>query len=117
MYNVHSQKVIVEQSRRQLVNVGMYNFGSPKVGNWAFSQYYDRLVPDSFRIVIDGDLISAVPPTGNYEHIGTQVLFDDKGSGSIIIDPSFVERRLHTSIKTSVSVHSLNGLFFTSYTD
>lgn len=87
----------------------MYNYGSPKVGNWVFSQMYNSLVPDSFRIVVDGDVVSAVPPTGDYEHVGTQVIVDGLGAGSIIIDPSFIERRLHTSISASVSVHSLVG--------
>lgn len=107
--NVYSKRVIVESSKKVLVTTTMYNFGSPKVGNWAFAEHYDKIVPDSFRIVVDGDLVSAVPPTTDYAHIGTQVIVDSIGAGSIIIDPSFVETHLHTSIKTSVSVHSLNG--------
>ena len=111
---IFSKRVIVESSKKILVTTTMYNFGCPKVGNWAFAEHYDKNVPDSFRIVVDGDLVSAVPPTRDYAHIGTQVIVDSIGAGSIIIDPSFVERHLHTSIKTSVSVHSLNGISATS---
>ena len=84
----------------------MYNYGSPRVGNGSFSQFYNRVVPDSFRTVVDGDLVTSLPPTG-YSHVGTQALVDNLGSGSIIIDPSFIERRLRTQTKSSVSVHSL----------
>lgn len=36
-------------------------------------------------------------------------MIDAIGSGSIIIDPSFIERRLRTHNKTSVSAHSLSS--------
>ncbi len=93
----------------QLLRISMYNFGSPKIGNWVFTKYYDRLVPDSFRIVVDGDVVSAVPPTTNYAHVGTQIVVDSLCNGSIIVDPSFVERRLHTSLNASLRVHQLSG--------
>ena len=88
------------------VKVTMYNYGSPRVGNGFFALLYNRLVPDSFRTVIDGDLVTSMPPT-KYRHIGTQAVVDNLGAGSIIIDPSFIERRLRTHTKSSVSVHSL----------
>lgn len=90
----------------QRIKVVMYNFGSPKVGNGAFQQLYDREVPRSYRVVVDGDLVAGLPPSG-YKHIGTEVLIDSLGVGTIIIDPSFVERWLRTTMKSSVSVHSL----------
>jgi hypothetical protein len=56
--------------------------------------------------VVDGDIVSGVPKTG-YKHSGTEIIVDALGAGSIIIDPSFVEKMLRTSNKTSMSVHSL----------
>jgi len=88
------------------VKVSMYSFGSPRVGNSSFAQLYDRMVPDSFRTVVDGDVVTSLPPTG-YRHVGTEALVDNLGAGSIIMDPSFIERRLRTHTKASVSVHSL----------
>jgi hypothetical protein len=84
----------------------MYSFGAPRVGNFGFKQLYDRVVPSSFRVVVDGDIVAGLPPSG-YDHIGTEILIDSLGAGSIIIDPSFVERWLRTHIKSSVAVHSL----------
>jgi hypothetical protein len=90
----------------------LYNFGSPKVGNGSFVQSFNKLVPDSFRVVVDGDMVTGVPP--GYSHVGTEILIDDTGAGSIIVDPSFVERWLRKKFKTSVAAHSLlmyiNGL-------
>jgi hypothetical protein len=57
--------------------------------------------------VVDGDLVSGVPKTG-FKHGGTEIIVDSLGAGSIIIDPSFVEKILRTQNRTSMSVHSLN---------
>lgn len=58
-------------------------------------------------VVVDGDLVSGVPKTG-FKHGGTEIIIDSLGAGSIIIDPSFVEKILRTQNRTSMSVHSLN---------
>lgn len=73
-----------------------------------FSHLYDKIVPNSFRVVVDGDIVCGLPPTLGYQHIGTQVVIDKFCSGSIIVDPSFVERRLRTSTKTSITAHILS---------
>lgn len=46
-------------------------------------------------------------PPSKYKHVGTQILIDSIGAGTIIIDPSFVEKWLRTTMKSSVAVHSL----------
>lgn len=46
-------------------------------------------------------------PKGNYKHVGTEILIDSSGSGTIIIDPSFVESRLQKSSKTSMDAHAM----------
>lgn len=90
------------------VHVSMYNIGSPRVGNGAFAAFYDRHVPDSFRIVVDGDLITSTPFA--YTHIGTEIIIDGlDDSGSIIIDPSFVERQFRVRNKTSLACHGTDS--------
>lgn len=87
----------------------MYNFGSPRVGNGNFAVLYDNKVPNAFRIAVDGDIVTGIPPkTARYKHVGTTVVIDGSGTGSVIIDPSFVERRLQFSSKSSVKAHFLN---------
>lgn len=67
-------------------NVTCMSFGAPKVGNMHFAKLYNRLVPNSFRIVNDADLISRMPrslrsgnPLGRYKHAGRTVLVNEDG--------------------------------------
>ena len=40
------------------------------VGNTSFKALYNSLVPDSFRVAVDGDIVCSVPKYGYY-HVGT----------------------------------------------
>ena len=87
--------------------LAMFNFGSPKVGNNWFKKEFNRIVPDAFRVVVDGDIVASLPAYGmGYDHIGTEVVIDGNGYGSIIIDQSFVERRLRPR-RTGIAVHQM----------
>lgn len=88
------------------VEVGVYSYGSPRIFNRSFAEYYDEMVPDTFRTICDGDFITSMPNRG-YKHVGTEVLIDTFGIGSIILDQSHVEKWLRSNVKTSLSVHSL----------
>lgn len=87
--------------------ISLMIYASVQVGNGAFAQLYDKIVPNSFRVVVDGDLVTALPPSRVYRHIGVCVVIDSTGAGSIIIDPSFVEVWLRIQSKSSVANHSL----------
>lgn len=39
----------------------MVNFGSPRVGNKAFAQEFNQLVPDAWRVVNRNDAVCTVP--------------------------------------------------------
>jgi len=92
------------------IHVSMYNFGSPRVGNSAFAELFDKQVPDGFRVVVDGDPVPGVPfSSAGFKHVGTEVLIDSIGAGSITIDSSFIERRLRGRMKAQVSVHGLGS--------
>lgn len=45
------------QARFPSIHVTMYNFASPRVGDHQFARLYDETVPDSHRVVHDGDLV------------------------------------------------------------
>ena len=59
-----------------LSNVGCFGrpgcrFGSPRVGNAAFASKLNSKVKHHFRIVNDGDLVTALPRFfGTYKHAG-----------------------------------------------
>ena len=52
----------------------VYTFGKPRIGNDKFSELYDSLIPDSFRLVHERDLIPHLPPQMfGYIHGNTEV--------------------------------------------
>lgn len=89
------------------IQVAMYNFGGPRVGNPSFRQPYDRCVPTSYRVVMDGDIVPGWPKFwGLYQHVGTEISLDL--AGNLIVDPSFIERHLHISSRRKTTMHGTN---------
>lgn len=110
----YRRKEAVERTNRgvaSMINAVMYTFGQPRVGDPVFSSVFDNLCPESFRVVVDGDVIVSVPKNvAGYRHAGTSVIVDSKEVGNIIVDPSFVERFFRTKkVYLGVSVHSLKN--------
>eukprot|EP00164_Ancoracysta_twista_P003662 GFYU01004904.1.p1 GENE.GFYU01004904.1~~GFYU01004904.1.p1 ORF type:complete len:1060 (-),score=260.03 GFYU01004904.1:302-3481(-) len=82
-----------------------YTFGSPRVGNHAFAKFYDALVPNTYRVVFDGDFVAGVPKFVNmYKHVGSEVLIDF--AGNVVIAPSYIESRFFKSMSTSFLKHA-----------
>ncbi|CAM9795493.1 unnamed protein product [Discosporangium mesarthrocarpum] len=86
----------------------LYIYGAPRVGNHIYASRVDELVPATFRVTVDGDPVPGLPSWW-YRHAGTKVLIDGKGRGHLIIDPSFVEKRLVTKSKSRIQAHCLEG--------
>ncbi|GAB5372568.1 hypothetical protein AAMO2058_001676800 [Amorphochlora amoebiformis] len=87
------------------LDVEMYSFGAPRVGNHQFQELYDSQVPRSFRVVMDGDFFADTPKLCClYKHIGSEILLDT--AGNLIINPAFVEKALRSS-RSSLKNHSL----------
>lgn len=88
--------------------VVVYNFGTPRIGNFAFSTMYNAHVPATFRVVVDGDIIPGMPKLlGMYRHAGVEVLIDAESTGNLIVRPSVVESSLIMRNRTSATNHSL----------
>lgn len=54
-------------------------FGCPRVGNAAWKKAYNDLVPDTWRVIHDFDLVCRVPKWG-YDHVGIETGFKQDGS-------------------------------------
>lgn len=76
------------QARHLFHNYGVscVSYGAPKVGNVHFARTYNKLVPNSFRVVNDADLVSRMPrsvsgssPLSRYQHSGRTVLVNNDG--------------------------------------
>lgn len=68
---------IVAHTRRQ---VTVFTFGQPRIGGEKFRKAYEELVPDSYRVVVDGDPIPRTPGVLiDYEHVGKLLQVNQEG--------------------------------------
>ncbi|MBX2866334.1 MAG: lipase family protein [Leptolyngbyaceae cyanobacterium MAG.088] len=69
----------------QKISVEVYAFGSPRVGNRAFSESYDRRIPNSWRFVHGNDVVSGLPRRWQrYRHVNTRIRLGSRRSWRII---------------------------------
>lgn len=61
--------------------VTVFTFGQPRVGGKKFREAYEELVPDSYRVVVDGDPVARIPGMLiDYAHVGKLLQFDQEGA-------------------------------------
>ncbi|EGC37629.1 hypothetical protein DICPUDRAFT_149721 [Dictyostelium purpureum] len=55
----------------------IYNYGSPRVGDVTFASYFNKVQPNTYRVVNQKDIVPHVAPQGllNYHHVPTEVYF------------------------------------------
>ncbi|CAM9332549.1 unnamed protein product, partial [Ectocarpus sp. 12 AP-2014] len=58
-----------EEVSRGTIELHMFSFGAPRVGNSIYAARYNDVVPHSFRVVVDGDPVPGVPSWW-YTHVG-----------------------------------------------
>eukprot|EP01134_Creolimax_fragrantissima_P004499 CFRG4499T1 len=93
-----------ELSLHLQVRVQLYTFGSPRTGNQFWGLFFDAAVPNSFRVVYDGDIVTAVPmKVLLYRHVGTEVVVERHGN--TIISPTYVERVFRSKGKRGINAH------------
>jgi predicted lipase len=65
--------------------MGVYTFGSPRVGNWTFARRYnERLAPVTHRLTNAGDPVPWVPFVfGTYRHVAREFYLNREGSVDI----------------------------------
>ncbi|EFA85050.1 predicted protein [Heterostelium album PN500] len=69
-------------------NIGVYTYGSPRVGNQEFAELFDANVPNSFRVVYLEDTIPHLPlpafelldSNATYLHVNTEVWINEYNS-------------------------------------
>ncbi|NJM96153.1 MAG: lipase family protein [Phormidesmis sp. RL_2_1] len=76
------------------VAVEAYTFGSPRVGNGAFVESYNRRIPNTWRVVNGWDAIVGVPvPWQGYRHVDTAINLERRFTWRIITG-SFQDHRI-----------------------
>ncbi len=81
------------------IAVEAYTFGSPRVGNDAFTDSYNRRVPDTWRVVNGWDAVVGLPvPWQGYRHVDADVKIE-RGFTWRIITGSFEDHRISNYIQ------------------
>jgi hypothetical protein len=82
----------------QVKNITMYSYGGAIVGNTTFKREYDALIPHTYRLVNDRDMIPQLGvawPTNlaGFNHVGKLVFMNDLG---VWLDPKPAVLRINT---------------------
>ena len=75
-----------EYHSREQLQVSLYTFGSPRIGNFPFVRYVAKSIPISFRITHDEDpVVQLPPPLFDYTHLPNEVFYEHiDGTGMIL---------------------------------
>jgi len=66
--------------------VSLYNFGSPRTGDVAFSEWASSFLQDHNRVTHHKDIVVHTPPYGKYQHISNEWYEPDNSASPINID-------------------------------
>ncbi|KAL3149444.1 hypothetical protein ABBQ32_002237 [Trebouxia sp. C0010 RCD-2024] len=106
-YDIRQELVRHGQQQAQVM---CYSFGAPRCGNHAFARDYNRVVPDTWSIINDQDVVTR---GGKflflYKRPGKRVIVND--FGHFIVAPNSIE----ASIQQSAGGQSVDHHFLTSY--
>ncbi|XP_022138095.1 lipase isoform X2 [Momordica charantia] len=71
-------------------NVQVMTFGQPRIGNSVFASFYSNIVPNTFRVTHEHDIVPHLPPfysylpRKTYHHFPREVWLYDIGFGSLV---------------------------------
>ncbi|MEM7781547.1 MAG: lipase family protein, partial [Pseudomonadota bacterium] len=99
----------------KFISITSITSGAPRVGNSAFVSGFQKAVPDSLRVVVNGDPVPSIPYVrGLYRHAG-RLLSIDQNTGAPVshqsIDTRFnlSQRKKHANTVYFDSVNKLKG--------
>ena len=68
------------------INIDCITFGSPRVGDIKFAEYFDNIIDNSYRFVNDNDPIPCIPTAWRYKHVkGCVWLYEDQVMNEITV--------------------------------
>ncbi|GAM26207.1 hypothetical protein SAMD00019534_093820, partial [Acytostelium subglobosum LB1] len=64
-----------------------YTFGSPRVGNIIFEEYYNSIQPNTWRVVNQKDIVPHVPPQIpiQYHHVSNEIWYPKNATGPYVV--------------------------------
>eukprot|EP01135_Chromosphaera_perkinsii_P009788 Nk52_evm10s1892 gene=Nk52_evmTU10s1892 len=85
----------------------LYTFGCPRVGNKRFAKCFRMAVPLSYRVCMDGDVVTGFPKWNYRPHEENEVVIDNKGN--LFVNLLGYEKALMTKSRRKVSSHYINA--------
>ncbi len=70
---------LIQTNEQALTVSGLYTFGSPRVGSHYFAKQFNWDNRNVFRFVNNNDVVTRVPLSLTYSHVGTLMYFDKEG--------------------------------------
>lgn len=69
--------------------VSLYTFGLPRVGNFAFKDFFNVIIPNSIRVTHNKDPVPRLPPKSlGFWHTGLEVFYDEPATSYKVCDGS-----------------------------
>jgi hypothetical protein len=79
--------------RWQIPSLTVYTYGCPRVGNSQLARQILNKVGAVYRIAVNSDIVTMIPKLPFvYAHTGIPVTLDADSPGSMIVNPTIIER-------------------------
>lgn len=86
----------------------LYTFGSPRVGDLAFATYFDKIVPDTYRIVHNKDLVPHIPQRFlGFRHVSREIWYYGAAGGQFKQCNGGEDDACSNSVNLHVDEHSI----------
>eukprot|EP01135_Chromosphaera_perkinsii_P009837 Nk52_evm20s1916 gene=Nk52_evmTU20s1916 len=95
-----------ELKKRYNIDVCLYTFGQPRVGNSTFKVRFNSLIRDAHRVCMDGDVVTGLPKWG-FSHCGQRTNVD--ALGNRISLPSIFEQSLVVGSRRKINSHKMGS--------
>ena len=80
------------------ISIEVYTFGAPRTGNKAFTESYNKRVPDTWRIINGWDAVAGLPaPWQGYRHVEEVVKLSRKFTWKLITG-SFEDHKIYNYV-------------------
>lgn len=88
--------------------ISVSTFGSPRCGNRFWASMYDQIIQRHWRFEVETDIVTKVPSSHFYTHVGKKVLLTP--TGALLLDPSGIETGLWGEV-SNLSSHKKESYF------
>ncbi|KAA6426189.1 MAG: hypothetical protein FRX49_04041 [Trebouxia sp. A1-2] len=106
-YDIKKQ---LQEAGQASVNVLCYSFGAPRTGNHAFAKDYNQMVPDTWSIINDQDIVTrGAKFLVLYKRPGKRAIVNDLGR--LMVSPTLME----ASVQQNTAGQSMEHHFLASY--